>query len=70
MQSDTPPIVPNPEQQKRNNTPIIIAIVVVVLLCCCCLITVPLVRWLWFNGDRFFGTGVYLLSVLQAQLGI
>ena len=37
MQSDTPPIVPDPENQKRNNTPIIIGAVVVVILCCCCI---------------------------------
>jgi len=70
MQQEAPPIVPNPEQPKRNNTPIIIAIIVVVLLCCCCLITIPLVRWLWFNGDRFFGTAVFLGSILLTYLGI
>jgi hypothetical protein len=64
MQSDTPPIVPDPEKQTRNNTPIIIAIVVVVLLCCCCLITVPVIRWLWFNGDSIFNVGLILRTIL------
>lgn len=37
MQSDTPPVIPDPEKQTKNNTPLIIGIVVVVLLCCCCI---------------------------------
>jgi hypothetical protein len=61
---ETPPIVPDPEQQTRNNTPIIIAVAVAVLLCCCCLITVPLLRWLWYNGDSLLGTGAILQSFL------
>ena len=52
MQSDTPPIVPNPEQQKRNYTPIIIAAVVVVLLCCCCIA----LGLLWQYGDRIINS--------------
>jgi len=47
MQSDIPPIVPNPENQKRNNTPIIIGAAVVVILCCCCIA----LGLLWQFGD-------------------
>jgi hypothetical protein len=64
MQQEIPPVVPNPEPQQRNNTPLIIVIVVVVLLCCCCLISVPIIRWLWFNGDSFFSLGLMLQSIL------
>jgi hypothetical protein len=48
MQSDTPPVIPNPEKQSRNNTPIIIAVVVVVILCCCCIGA----GLLWQFGDQ------------------
>jgi hypothetical protein len=50
------------ETPKKNNTPIIIAVVVIVLLCCCCLIGIPLVNYLWENGDAIFGTSTNLLT--------
>ncbi len=56
MQSDTPPIIPDPEKQSRNNTPIIIGVVVAVLLCCCC-ISLGL---LWQFGDQILRSfGIY-----------
>lgn len=61
---ETPPIVPDPERQTRNNTPLIIGIVIAVLICCCCIITVPLLRWLWFNGDSLLGVSIFLQPIL------
>jgi len=61
---ETPPIVPEPEQPRRNNTTLIIIIAVVAVLCCCCLVAIPVLRWLWYNGDSFFNLGLILKSLL------
>ncbi|MGE5463659.1 MAG: hypothetical protein ACM3PS_09900 [Syntrophothermus sp.] len=54
------PVSPVPEEPRKNNTTLIIVAVIVLVLCCCCLVSIPIARWLWYNGDSLFGTGAVL----------
>ena len=58
------PITPTPEEPKRNNTTLIVIVVIVLAMCCCCLISIPIFRWLWFNGDSLFGARLLLQALL------
>ncbi|NCP86174.1 hypothetical protein GW781_06895 [bacterium] len=52
MMEEPTPLQPVAEPDKNNKLPWIIG-GVVAFLCCCCVVLIPVLIWLWNNGDQF-----------------
>lgn len=49
-----PTPIPVTEPQKKNTLPWIIG-GILLFLCCCCVVVIPILAWLWENGDALLG---------------